>query len=638
MASVRHRRLFPASPAGDSYTSMMPQDSTSTNPLLPVSNSQSSAKRLNPSGLPPPPEWVQYGSKGALLVACLLMGVLLGRESSAPVVSVPSTVAATTSHNQRSLLQASPSLDPTPPLDHIYDVAVVGAGPAGLSAALFCARSNLAVLVLGSSAGGLLAEATSLENFPSYTTGGSLNWLQQTKQQAIKWGATQADPTWMVTSLEVAQAVDGNAQDESSIRPFALRTNDVNQTVHHAWSVIVATGATPRRLGLDHEEELWGKGIHSCAVCDGSAYGPTDTVMVVGGGDAAVAAALYLARRVKKVVFVHRKADLKRPQNRGAVTALYERSLEENTESGDARKDRNIEIVTPYHVTEWHIAKDKETQAVRLVGATLDREGENGRTTQSRDIECQGAFLMIGADPNTDWLPKNIDRRENSKSIQLVSSETGTQATSIPGVFAAGEVSDDGAYRQAITAAAQGAQAGMDSERWLGQFQLGRVRVQESNSNSNTDPAEVAQDRQRRSVRQAQLWKEQEQELKSRLAKARKKEKCHLTEQACILELVRKVPVVVLSKPTCPFCMKALESLFSEGIHEAKHIKIVDLADYGRTESHKVVTAFKSITGSHTVPQVFIGGEYIGGGDDTAAMHRTGALKEKLAAAGISPG
>ena len=378
-----------------------------------------------------------------------------------------------------------------PPKDGTYSVIVVGSGPSGLSAALFAARASLSVLVFGSTVGGLLSQATDLDNFPSYVGGNSLQWLQQTQQQAARAGAAFAQPSDSVQSLKLL--------NEKGV--FQLQTS-ANQTFH-AQSVIVATGATPRRLHLGQvEDRLWGKMIHSCAVCDAGAYGPSDTVLVVGGGDAAVAATLYLARSVKKVILVHRKAELSRPKNQQAVTQL--------------KQTKNVELKMPYVVKEWRTRKSM-TGMLDLIGATLVHAND---PSQTETVDIPGAFMMIGSTPNTEWLKSSPVALDEHGFVNLAKTKT-------QGVFAAGEVAE-GVYRQAITAAAEGAQAAMDAERWLASLPKDGSRPVLPAAVAPEVKAKPVQKKERRDQQVGDLYNDCDD----------------LVEKDCIMSLVNAFPVV----------------------------------------------------------------------------------------------
>lgn len=502
----------------------------------------------------------------------------------------------------------APILPPKPPSNGIYDLVVLGAGPAGLTAALFAARAGLSVLVLGSDAGSL-SETHQLENFPSWwlaegEAGGPL-WLQTTKQQAAQWGATFAQGGLLVEKMQ-------QVEDDKT---FQLEISNNLQT--NARAVVVATGATGRRLGLPLENELWGKSVHSCAVCDGSSY-VNKVVVVVGGGDAAVDGALLLARYAKKVIMVHRRNELRASNSRN-IELLKATS--------------NIEMEMPYAIANFETSKTKKRNPAtnayeeHYVLTAVDLKHRESGAKQR--IVCDGLFELIGSTPNTHWLKGSGAQLDEGGFLTLSnpSGETRT-ATSLEGVFAAGEATDQ-IYRQAITAAAEGAEAAMDAERWLRNRPAPAKRAS-SNRNSaiplqtvlvqdnNNAPPEQAQDPGR------------EREHEPNKPNPPEEDDCDLTQEECITKTVNKYPVVVFSKPWCPFCRKALEALTAEGLPEGHpNLYVVDLSLLS-PKTALVQNTLQSMTGRRTVPNVFVGGSSIGGGDETSKFHREGRLQGML--------
>lgn len=472
-----------------------------------------------------------------------------------------------------------------------YDVTILGAGPAGLSAAMFSAKAGLSVVVLGSQSG-LLSETPRLENYAGFVVdnpqdkgkaggGSGEQWLAVARSQANQWGAHFALPGLLAESLT-------HENNEFHI------TTQLETTIFRSKSVIVATGATPRRLNLPLEEALWGKNLHNCAICDGHMYNqPTSTVLVIGGGDAAVDAALYLSRQAGKVIMIHRKTTFDKVRTKSSLELL--------------KMQVNIEVWTPHIVTEW---KSNEKDDIQLAGARV----KNVLTGEEKIVKCDGAFLMIGATPNTDFLEGVVKLDKGLISLENKGKTTTTQ-TSLPGVFAAGEVIDS-TYRQAITAAAQGAQAAMDAERWL----------REASIDISTDEKETEEEEEESDEEESD---EDESDI---VDQQRDDPSCDLTEPNCILSIVEKHKVVVFSKPWCPHCRRALEALEIVGL---KNPYVIDLTEYPHMQD--IQSTLKDITGRGTVPNVFVGGKSIGGGDETVALNRSGKLKTMLQEVGALP-
>ena len=555
---------------------------------------------------------------------------------------------------------------PIPPKDGVYDIAILGAGPAGLSAALFGARAGLSVLVLGSQSG-LLSETTLLNNFPSFVddasdgetedaamkeegSSGGPKWLQLTRQQALSFGANFSPPGILATNIQsknITIATEKNAEEEpndgtaktNSRSVFVLPTQ---QESYQAYSLIIATGANPRKLDLPNEKELWAKQIHNCAICDGNMYVDKD-VVVVGGGDAAIDAALLIARYAKTVTLIHRQTTFTRVKNQFSVNLIEETA--------------NINVMTPYVVEEWQTTRSSSTSnSLVLTGAKLkhvdsgDEEDEkHSENLSSVSIDCDGAFLMIGATPNTEWLSSSLSQEgkielDEEGFIKLSRPSTSTSdiitttATSIDGIFAAGEVTDK-LYRQAITASAEGAQAAMDAERWLRQKHQHRHRQHSSLTSKVKTAAELAavaaaaaiEKKDVQEVERIEKVVDEKQGDEKRKEDPEADDDCDdLMDEDCITKLVQSHPVVVFSKPWCPYCRKALETLALAGVLEPY---VVDLSKYGK-QTHDIQATLNQITGRRTVPNVFVNGKTIGGGDETVALHRNEKLIPLLREAG----
>jgi thioredoxin reductase (NADPH) len=299
------------------------------------------------------------------------------------------------------------------------DLIIIGGGPAGYTAALYAARANLKPLVIeGFNWGGQLMITSDVENYPGYADGVlGPEMMAEFRRQAERFGAE------FVT--------DDVTQVDFSERPFRI-TVDAHE--YEAQSVIVATGATARWLGLDSEERLKGRGVSACATCDG-AFFRDKHIYVVGGGDSAFEEALFLTRFGYKVSLVHRRDEFRASQ------IMVDR----------ARANEKIEFLTPFAVDEV-IGEDFIT-GLRL---------RNVETDAIEDVEAGALFVAIGHDPNTALF---VDQLDHDDAGYLVT-QPGSTRTNIPGVFAAGDVQDH-TYRQAVTAAGSGCMAALDAERFL---------------------------------------------------------------------------------------------------------------------------------------------------------------------------
>jgi thioredoxin reductase (NADPH) len=300
-------------------------------------------------------------------------------------------------------------------------VVIIGSGPAGYTAAIYAARANLAPLMItGVLPGGQLMLTTLVENYPGFVEGIQGPELMETmKKQAEHFGTEMiADD---VTAVDLSR------------RPFVIRAGSATYEAH---TVIVATGASAKLLGLDAETKLIGRGVSTCATCDGFFFRDQD-IMVVGGGDSAMEEALYLARLGRKVDVVHRRDTLR------ASKIMQERAF----------KNPKIGFVWDTTVDDIaDVAKGKVT-GVRL---------KNLKTGAVEDRAVDGLFIAIGHEPNTQLFRGQLDLLPNGY-VKVV---PGTTQTSVPGVFAAGDVQDF-VYRQAVTAAGTGCMAALEAERFL---------------------------------------------------------------------------------------------------------------------------------------------------------------------------
>jgi thioredoxin reductase (NADPH) len=306
-------------------------------------------------------------------------------------------------------------------------VVIIGSGPAGYTAAIYAARANLAPLMFtGMQSGGQLMLTTLVENYPGFVDGVMGPELMETmRKQAERFG------TDMIA--EDVTAVD------LSRRPFVVKVDAVS---YEADTVILATGASARLLGVKGERELMGRGVSTCATCDGFFFKNQD-IMVVGGGDSALEEALYLARLGRSVTVVHRRDSLR------ASKIMQERAF----------KNPKITFV-------WDtVLEAMADPTAGKVEAAILRNVKTGEVTERA---VAGIFVAIGHDPNTGLLRGQVALLPNG----YVKVEPGTTRTSVPGVFAAGDVADF-TFRQAVTAAGTGAMAALEAERHLEATQAG---------------------------------------------------------------------------------------------------------------------------------------------------------------------
>lgn len=302
-------------------------------------------------------------------------------------------------------------------------ILIIGSGPAGYTAAIYAARANLApTLVAGLQPGGQLTITTDVENYPGFADVIQGPWLmEQMKAQAEHVG------TKMVSDVITHVDLDS--------RPFKL-TGD-SGTLYTADSLVIATGAQARWLGLPSEEKFKGFGVSACATCDGFFY-RNKTVTVIGGGNTAVEEALYLTNFASKVILVHRRDSLR-----------AEKILQDRLFAND-----KVEII-------WDHALDEvlgEDNPPGVNGVRL----KHTKTGDITEIATHGVFIAIGHSPATDLFRGKLAMNEHG----YIKSAPDSTATSIPGVYAAGDVTDD-TYRQAVTAAAMGCMAALEAERFL---------------------------------------------------------------------------------------------------------------------------------------------------------------------------
>ncbi len=299
----------------------------------------------------------------------------------------------------------------------MYDVAIMGSGPAGLTAALYSARANLSTVVItGDDFGGQIATTNDVENYPGFEAITGPDLSMRMRQQAEKFGAEFEIE--LITDIEV----DGP--------PFKLigRSGE-----YQALSVILANGASPKTLGIPGEQELWGRGVSFCATCDGAFFRDVP-IAVVGGGDSAIQEALFLTRFGSKVIVIHRRDELR------AGATLRDRAFAND----------KIEFLWDTVVTE--IKGEAEVEALRV---------RNVKSGDESDISIGGVFVYVGHYPNTELLKGKVALDEDG---YVVSDRR--MHTSVPGVFVAGEAQDH-YFRQAVTAAGEGCQAALEAEKYV---------------------------------------------------------------------------------------------------------------------------------------------------------------------------
>jgi len=302
------------------------------------------------------------------------------------------------------------------------DVIIIGSGPAGLTAAIYAARANLQPLVFaGMERGGQITLTDDLENFPGFPDGiGGLDMYQLFEKQANRFGAE--------IIYDVVTEVDLKGEVKK------VKTADKE---YEAKSVIIATGSTPRRLGVPGEEKLIGKGVSYCATCDGFFF-KDKNVVVVGGGNSALDEGLFLTRFAKKVTIIHRRDRLR------ADAILQER----------AKNNEKIEFI-------WDTVVEKINGDDSVKNLTL----KNAKTGKTSEFEVDGVFIFIGHYPNVDLVQGQLDLDESNYII----TDRYTK-TNLKGVYACGDVQDP-IYRQAITSAGTGCQSAMEAEKFIAELE-----------------------------------------------------------------------------------------------------------------------------------------------------------------------
>ena len=299
-----------------------------------------------------------------------------------------------------------------------FDVVIIGSGPAGYTASIYTSRAKLKTIVIsGSLPGGQLMTTTEVENYPGFPHGiDGPELMTFMQQQSERFGT--------------AMLIDEVTRVDFKSRPFRIFTGSSSYTSD---SVLISTGATPRKLGIESEQEFSGKGLSYCATCDGPFFKNQD-IVVVGGGDTALEEATFLTKFGKTVKVVHRRDNLR------ASKILQERAFE------------NPKIEFIWNSSIVNVTGDKKVSTVVI---------RDLNTAEEKNLEAGGVFVAIGHEPNTSIFKGQVDLDERG----YVKVQNGTR-TNIDGVFAAGDVHDF-KYRQAITAAGFGCMAALDIEKWL---------------------------------------------------------------------------------------------------------------------------------------------------------------------------
>jgi len=302
-----------------------------------------------------------------------------------------------------------------------YKVAIIGSGPAGLTAAIYASRANLQPLVLeGMQPGGQLTITTDVENFPGFPEGiMGPELMERFRAQAQRFGAE--------TKFEMVESVN------LETRPFQITTNNASYT---ADTVIISTGATAKLLGLPQEDALMGRGVSACATCDGFFYGGKE-IAVVGGGDSALEEATFLTKFASKVHIIHRRDEFR------ASKIMAQRAMDHE----------KINII-------WNtVVEDIEGNPEDGIKGLILKDTQSGDV---RNMPIEGLFVAIGHKPNSELFAPLID----TDDVGYIITKPDSTATNVDGVFACGDVQDS-KYRQAVTAAGSGCMAALEAEHYL---------------------------------------------------------------------------------------------------------------------------------------------------------------------------
>ncbi len=303
-------------------------------------------------------------------------------------------------------------------MEHIYDVIIIGGGPGGYTAALYTARAGLDVLLLEKlSAGGQMALTSQIDNYPGFENGvDGFELAEKMQAGAERFGA----------KTELAEVYSVKLEGK-------IKEIDTSEGVFYGKTVVISTGASPRELGLEKEQQLVGRGVNYCAACDGMFY-RGKTVVVVGGGNSAAADAMLLSRICEKVIIVHRRDTLR-------ATKIYHEPL---------MQAENVEFCWDSVLTELHY--DEKFTGVRL---------KNVKTGEETDLPCDGVFISVGRKPVTEFLAGQL---ELDQAGYILADES--TRTNLAGVFAVGDVRTK-VLRQVVTAVADGAMASHYIDEYL---------------------------------------------------------------------------------------------------------------------------------------------------------------------------